>query len=1527
MAAVCGHEVAIIGMAGRFPGADHLEQFWQNLRDGVGSIRWFSDEELLATGVDPVLLRNPRYVKAGAPIKGPELFDAAFFGYRPREAELVDPHDRLMLESAWHALENAGYNPDTYDGQIGLFAGTSANRYLVSALAAEPAPADLLDLFQAGVGGVRNAIAGLLSYKLNLTGPSVGVQAACSTSLVAVHLACRSLLDGECDMALAGGVSVRVPQVAGYLYRADGMFSPDGQCRAFDADAGGTVGGSGVGVVVLKRLADALAHGDTICAVIRGSAINHDGALKEEYADPSVQGEATVIAKALAAARIEPETVSYVEAHGTGSRLGDPSEIAALTQAFRAGTERTGFCAIGSVKTNIGHLDEAAGMAGLIKTVLALQHGQLPPTLHFQKANPGIDFANSPCYVNQELADWPAGQTPRRAGVSSFGLGGTNAHVVLEESPGRAASDPGRPWDLLMLSARTETALESMTDDLVQHLRKHPDLNPSDVAYTLQTGRGAFEHRRTVVVQSVVDAVAALESRDPKRVLTGRASDWERPVVFLFPGMGDHYVNMGAQLYREEPAFRKYVDRCAEFLKPLLGEDLREALYRRSESDAPAAGNLFQAFARSRSNEPAKDPIGRMPLSHAAMFVTEYALAMLLMEWGIRPAALIGYSLGEYVAACVAGVMTPEEALTLLVRRAEWIEHLPGGAMLAVSLPAESLQALLGEGLSLAVVNSGSLCVVSGEPEAVAALQRRLESDKVTCRWLPTTHAFHSEMLRPIAGQLAELVGTLNLEPPQIPYISNLTGTWITAAQAMDPANWAEHMCRTVWFREGVGTLWEQLNNPLMVEVGPGQALSSLTLQHPLKASSSDRTALTVLRSEWDGQPDLKVLLTAAARLWLAGLRVDWPRLHAGVRRHRLPLPVYPFERQAYSLQPRVEHRGQPGKLMRKPEPAEWFYAPSWKRSSLSVPEETGSPDRLLRWLVFTDGAGLGEGMAAQLEAAGHAVVRVRVGDGFGRMGDREYVVCPDRRSDYETLLADLQARGWSPERVIHCWTVAPGGEIGPDEARRLGFYSLVYLAHALASHAAIHDIRVSVISSSMHDVTGEERHVAPAAALILGPCKVIPQEYPHMTVRCIDVDWSPAPERQEQLLQRLGSEVITDGPEPVVAYRRHHRWVQTYDPVVLRSGGVPRLREGGVYLIIGGLGEMGLVLAEYLVRQGRAQLVLTGRSPFPSPTEWAERLAATSEADPLNRKIRKLQELESMGAEVLVLHADVADREQMTAVLAEIDRRYGALHGVIHSAGVTGAWGVCPVREATAEWCEPHFTAKVEGLAALAEVLAGRPLDFVLLSSSLSPILGGLGFAAYAAANAFMDAFANRMRQAGSVPWISLNWEGWRFGDQVHVQAALGATVTAYSLSPAQATQALDLVLSTELPPQLVISVGDLHGRLAQWTNPGSRLKTGLATFASSAGHSLRPSLPTPYLAPRTELEGQLCQMWADTLGIGGLGVYDNFFDLGGNSLMAVQLIARVRRTLQVAVDVQTLLTNSTPAALAEAVEEARMM
>ncbi|MCI0726484.1 MAG: amino acid adenylation domain-containing protein [Chloroflexi bacterium] len=882
-----GSEIAIIGMVGRFPRAKNLDEFWQNLRNGVECITFFSDEELLTAGVSLAELRNPNYVKAMGVLADIELFDAAFFGFSPREAELMDPQQRIFLECAWEALANAGYDSETYGGRIGVYAGASAFAYLFNNLYSNLHLMDSLGIHQFGIGNLSDFLTTRVSYKLNLKGPSIDVQTACSTSLVAIHLACQSLLNDECDIALAGGISIGLPQEAGYWHEEGSILSPDGHCRAFDARARGFVSGSGVGIVTLKRLADALADGDTIHAVIKGSAINNDGREKVGYTAPSVEGQAAVITKALDVAGVEPDTITYVEAHGTGTVVGDPIEIAALTRAFRPRTRRQTFCAIGSVKTNVGHLDAAAGVAGLIKIVLAFKHKSLPPSLHFEKPNPKIDFANSPFYVNAQLREWVATETPRRAGVSSFGVGGTNAHAVLEEAPPVMTSGPSRPWHLLVLSAKTAKVLETMTTQFIAYCLQHPDANLADVAYTLQVGRPTLSYRRMLVCRDLEEAVNALEARDPKRVFSSLQESRERPVVFMFPGQGAQYVGMGAELYELEPVFREWVDRCAELLTPHLGLDLRAVLYPPEDKAEEAQHRLEQTA-----------------LAQAALFVIEYALAQLWLGWGVQPRAMIGHSIGEYVAACLAGVFSLEEALALVASRGRLMQSLPGGAMLAVSLPERDVLPLLNENLSIAAVNGPTLCVISGSREVVGALDAQLTSEAVECRRLHTSHAFHSAMMDPIIEPFMVYMSGVRLQPPQIPYVSNVTGAWITAAEATEPGYWARHLRQPVRFAAGVQTL---LAEPgcILLEVGPGQTLATLASQQLDKAAG--QVVLSSSRHPRKQESDMAFLLNTAGRLWLAGASVQWSGLYTHERRCRLPLPTYPFERQRYWVEPSTQ--------------------------------------------------------------------------------------------------------------------------------------------------------------------------------------------------------------------------------------------------------------------------------------------------------------------------------------------------------------------------------------------------------------------------------------------------------------------------------------------------------------------------------------------------------------------------------------------------------------------------------------------
>lgn len=868
--------IAIIGMAGRFPGAKNIDEFWLNLRNGVESITFFSDAELIARGIEPSVLSNPSYVKAKPVLADVEMFDAALFGYTQREAEIIDPQQRVFLECAWETLENAGYEPSQYRGLIGVYAGVSVNTYIYN-LFARPDVIAALGEYQTVIANDKDYLATRISYKLNLRGPSLSVQTACSTSLVAIHLACQSLLNGECDMALAGGTTVKLPQEEGYYYLEGGINSPDGHCRAFDKRAQGMVSGSGAGAVLLKRLSEAIADGDHIEAVIKGSAINNDGAYKVGYTSPAVAGQAAVIAEVLSVAGIAPETVTYVETHGTATQLGDPIEIAALTQAFGSSTRKKQFCAVGSVKTNIGHLDAAAGVAGLIKAVLALKHKSIPPSLHFEEPNTEIDFANSPFYVNTELSDWKATEAPRRAGVSSFGIGGTNAHVVLEEAPPLEESHATGKQQLLVLSGRTSAALEGITERLVQHFEQSPELNLVDVAYTLQTGRRSLPHRRMLVCSGIADALSVLKKPNSRRLFTAKQAEQNQSLVFMFPGQGAQHTGMGRSLYERVSVFRRHVDDCAERLKPHLDHDLREVIYPANPEDESTAQLLKQTS-----------------LTQPALFVIEYALAQMWLEWGIKPQALIGHSIGEYVAACLANVMSLEDALTLVAARGRLMQGLPEGAMLAVSLPQTELQELLGDKLSIAAVNSHNSCVVSGPTEAINALEQNLREKKVRAQILQTSHAFHSPMVTPILQPFTELMRTVQLKAPALPFISNVTGTWITDSEATDPEYWASHLRQTVCFAAGVQELLKEKNR-LLLEVGPGRTLSTLVMQN---ADVSAETVFSTLGHPLERGSDEAVTLTTLGRLWLSGREVNWTNVHADDRCRRVALPTYPFERK-----------------------------------------------------------------------------------------------------------------------------------------------------------------------------------------------------------------------------------------------------------------------------------------------------------------------------------------------------------------------------------------------------------------------------------------------------------------------------------------------------------------------------------------------------------------------------------------------------------------------------------------------------
>ncbi len=1334
--------IAIVGMSGRFPGAADVDEFWQNLQAGKESIEMLSDDELRSQGIPDSVLAKPNYVKARSAVDGMELFDASFFGFNPNEARILDPQHRLFLECAWAALENAGYDVETYPGTVGVFGCASSSNYFLYNLFPNREVRDLVGAFQLAIGNDREFLPTRVSYKLNLKGPSVNVQTACSSSLVAVHLACQSLLNYQSDMCLAGGVSIR-SAVGGYYFTEGGILSPDGHCRAFDARAHGTIFGSGLGIVVLKRLRDALDDGDEIYAVIRGSAVNNDGSDKVGYTAPGVEGQTRVIAEAQAIAGVDPDTIDYVEAHGTATALGDPIEVAALTQVFHRGTSRRNYCGIGSVKSNVGHLDAAAGVTGLIKTALMVKHGKQVPSLHYREPNPQIDFASSPFFVGTELRDWQVEKRPRRAGVSSFGIGGTNAHLILESVAPREAATPSVAPHLLFLSARTASALETATANLAQHLKLHPEVDLGDVAHTLHVGRAAFDHRRMLVCTDVDDAVTALETASPRRLRTAVHEPAPRNVVFMFPGQGAQYPGMGAGLYDGEPVFRRHLDACLEVLEARAELDLRPVLYPAGEP-----------------SEEEKATLSETGFAQPALFAVEYALARLWMEWGVSPEALIGHSIGEYVAACLAGVFSLEDALALVARRGRLMQDLPGGSMLSVPLSAEELSGRLGEDLALAAVNGPSVCAVSGTPEAIAGLEARLAEEQVAFRRLHTSHAFHSAMMDPILDEFTEAVEAVERRPPQIRFLSNVSGTWITDAEATDPRYWARHLRETVRFSDGVREL---LKDPSRVylEVGPGRALSALTRQH--REGPATKLVLSSLRPANELRPDAEVLLDARGQLWLAGVEEAPGTLHAGEGTRRVPLPSYPFERRRYWIEAgaatEAKDEAPAGRIQ---DLSDWFFLPSWKRSTPLAVADGSSPEA--SWLVFSDDCGLGDALDGRLREAGEEVFSVRAGTGYGEAKDGTFTVAPGSRADYVDLLRGLEGRRTKPLNVVHLWSVTgeAKNDLGElDEVQGAGFDSLLCLVQAVGEALPDEEVHLGVVSNDLHAVLDGDR-LSPAKATLLGPARIAPAEYPNLSCSSIDVVLPGSAEGLADLAGSLVAELGARRREPVVAYRGGYRWIQTFDAVRLEAGDgeARRLRDRGVYLITGGLGGVGLTLARHLAEAVRARLVLVSRSALPAREEWKGWLESHPEADETSRRILEIQRLEEAGAEVWVASADVAHREEMEEVVRRAVERFGAIHGVIHAAGLPGGGLIqLKTRETAAEVLAP----KVRGSLVLDSVLRGRDLDFFVLCSSLASILGGVGKVDYCGANAFLDAFAHlRSERDGGGPTVSICWDTW---------------------------------------------------------------------------------------------------------------------------------------------------------------------
>ncbi|MCP4148256.1 MAG: SDR family NAD(P)-dependent oxidoreductase, partial [bacterium] len=1494
-----GKEVAIIGMAGRFPGAAGIDEYRDNLMNGVESLTILSDKELEAAGVEADVMNHPNYVKAKVKLEGKEYFDAAFFGYTASEAEVMDPQVRVFHEIAWEALENASCQPGGTSGAIGLYAGASSSTQW-EAQAFFSGKSAQLGLFAAAQLANKDFINSRISYSLDLKGPVFSLQTACSTSLVAIHLAVRALLTGECKVALAGGIAVSTAPDQGYMYQEGMILSPDGHCRAFDAEARGTIGGEGGGLVVLKRLKNALEDRDHVYAVIKGTAINNDGRRKVGYTAPSVEAQAEVIRTAQRIARVEPETISYIEAHGTATTLGDPVEIEALTLAFD--TEKKGYCAIGSVKTNIGHLDAGAGVAGVIKTALALKERKIPPSLHFKKNNPNINIDNTPFYVNARLKKWTSDAPVLRAGVSSLGIGGTNAHIVLEEAPARAEYPGKRPNQLILLSAKTAPALEKTTEKLLECMKNSKQNNPADIAYTLQVGRKTFHHRKTLVCSGLEDAINTLTGHASANLQTIVSEEEKKTAVFMFPGQGAQYVGMGLGLYQNEPLFREEMDRCFKHLSTLTTYDLKELLY-------PNEKNVGTNENNGSGNEDT-GKINQTEIAQPLLFAVEYSMAKLLIGWGIKPRAMIGHSIGEYAAACLAGVMTLEEALEIVVLRGKLMQQMPTGSMLGVSITEEEPAPLLPQGISLAAVNSPSQCVVSGQHETIEAFEKQLKEKGKQSRRLHTSHAYHSQMMDPVLEPFKKAFDRVTLKKPGIPYISNVTGLWTREEELLKPDYWSTHLRKPVRFAKGLETLLKD-KNTLFIEVGPGKALSTFLRQQ----DTDEHTVVNVvgtMRRPREKTPDDRYLMNRLGQMWLYGADIDWNGYYGAEKkeRNRIPLPTYPFQRKKYWIEGDMQNLGAnafQGKalLKKKKKIADWLYEPSWNRTTPLPPEEdkTYFPQGVL---VFTDDTGFGRRMVKQLEAYwGQPPVTVCAGTEFSvKEGNEkegvEYTIEPGKPGHYERLFLQLKANNREPGTILHLWNITgkPGGEPveltrqSLENAQYKGFYSLVYLAKAVAKIGASRRTDLVVIANHTQEVNGEEK-ICPAKAALLGPVVVIPQEYPKISSRSIDIELpQPDSQREQTMFRNLLSEISTKKRDRNVAYRGAYRWTQTFKPLTQTippesiendEKRLP-LKTKGIVMITGGLGNIGLTLAGYLAENHHARLVLVGRTAFSGKNQW---------------KKKKLQEIEKQGAGLLIKSADVADKEQMTAVVAEVENIWGPINGVIHAAGIVGKQALQAINDIDTESWEKHARPKIAGTMVLEEIFRDKSLQFCLLMSSISTELGGLGFAAYAAANIFMDTFAQRQRQNDPLQnrrWASIDWEGWYFPEQENTGSKPG-TPPGLALTATEGIGVFKRILACN-HSHLIVSTGDLGARLDKLTKSHApQGKDGDKPAKTTTTQRMeRPQLAQPYEPPGNRQEEQLAGIWEQYFGIEKIGIVDDFFELKGDSLKALNVISKIQ-------------------------------
>lgn len=1462
--AIGSSDIAIVGMSCRFPKANSVEEFWDGLCQGSVNLDCFAENEL-AKGKNT--LHQDNFVPVRGILSDIDQFDAQFFGFNPIDASMTDPQHRLFLECAWEALEMAGVVPSQMGTKnISVFAGMSDSTYLHENLLKNNWACQEMDRFQQRIASSLGMLSTQVSYRLNLKGRSLNVNTACSTGLVVVAQACQELMMGTSDVALAGSVAISVPQEDGYFYKQGGIESPDGQCRPFESRANGTVFSNGVGVVILKRLEDAEADNDTIYAVIKGVGVNNDGSDKLGYTAPSVQGQMSCIREALMEADVKANDIGYLEAHGTATALGDVIEIEALSSVYREQTDHKQYCALGSVKGNIGHSDAAAGMAGLIKTILCLFHKKIPPMPDFEESNPNISFAESPFFINSRALDWKKKRSKRYAGVSSFGVGGTNVHMILSEYNQESSGIETDDEYLMVLSGKTEAALEQNKEKIIQFLEQSTyavPFNLKDVAYTLQTGREAFPWRCYSSGQTKEELIKNFSNNKVKLLEDG----FNRNVIFMFPGQGMQYHQMTAQLMNEIPYFASLVKRGIQQATRYLDVNLLDII-----------------------NNPSDERLSQTQYAQPALFIVEYALANLLMHYGLKPEAMIGHSIGEYVAACLAGVFSFDDAIALICQRGLLMSQVSAGEMLAVECTKAELSSYLNQ-TEIALHNSINHSVVAGSAAQMNQLEQSLLYAGKSIRKLNVKHAFHSQSMEEIRQQFLDLISNITLSPPQIPIVSNVTGTWLSAQEATDSEYWYKHLRHTVQFCTGIETLLED-QHLLFIEVGPGQSLN-VFLKEVARHHKKEVVGITMLPANRSHKSEMNQLFHTMGLAWQHGIQITWPALYQQEQPRHVPLPTYAFQKQRYWIEP------DPG-VMTQLDTSPKRYKPVWSHRQAYVKPILLSPALLAQhtWIIFKDDSSVSDQLISLLEHHHVKPIVVEFDESYQEQESTHFKINPKEKQHYINIIQAIKHNLEQPV-ILHCATYSqsdtPLGTFEDvDHHLEYGFYSLLYLAQAsIEVTGAKHSFKIGVITAGTQQLLGTEK-INPVNAALNGSCRVIMQEHDNLKFKIIDLNPLEQPQNNVNLTSKIIESCLLDDWDDaslISPYRNGHQWYLMYGSINSPPAKEMRLKDNGVYLLTGGVGGIALSCCEAIVKTVSAPtFILLSRREFPLETEWEALLNDVNH--PYHGKINQIRSLQTLGAAFFFIAADITQFEQLNAAVQHCVSKFGTINGLIHAAGTANAELMQFKTKTTAQ---SVLLPKIHGTFNLIRSLKHLTLDFVVLKSSLAAVLGGFRHMDYSGANASLDSFlqSNLFSFASFV--VSINWNTWR-DVGIAAEAALKGEATflgkGNDISPKQGRDLfLEVLLGNE--SHVVISNIDL--------NANHESSTFLASIPPAPEIKIARqdlNVPISYVAPTNESETILAQLWQDMLGIGDIGINDDFFALGGHSLKALGLVEKINKT-----------------------------